>query len=169
MKTIRETMREKGVLKDFLKSHKYDPGQKYRFGNLGDFSVLDEPMSYMDVSATIARSPWTLLPRKRAPCLQAWASLPLPSLLWVTVQRIGKCPSDLSCTHKRALWQPRGSLEWAPVGLGRYRGQSWLLLLMWACGQQLEPFLLASGQAEPLEPSELSHLPSDSLPGCLLW
>lgn len=68
MKTIRETMREKGVLKDFLKSHKYDPGQKYRFGNLGDFSVLDEPMSYMDVSATIARMPWTLLPRRRAPC-----------------------------------------------------------------------------------------------------
>ena len=96
MKTIRETMREKGVLKDFLKSHKYDPGQKYRFGNLGDFSVLDEPMSYMDVSATIARMPGTLLPRRRAPCLQAWASLPLPSLLWVTVQRIGKCPSDLT-------------------------------------------------------------------------
>lgn len=50
MKTIRETMREKGVLNDFLKNHKYDPGLKYRFGNFGDFSVLYEPIAYMDVS-----------------------------------------------------------------------------------------------------------------------
>lgn len=50
MKSIRETMKEKGVLKDFLKTHKYDPGQKYRFGKFGDYSVLYEPMAYMDVS-----------------------------------------------------------------------------------------------------------------------
>ncbi|KAM7318571.1 hypothetical protein ACRRTK_021683 [Alexandromys fortis] len=50
MKTIRETMREKGVLNDFLKNHKYDPGLKYRFGNFGDFSVLYEPIAYMDAA-----------------------------------------------------------------------------------------------------------------------
>lgn len=50
MKTIRETMKEKGLLKDFLKTHKYDPGQKYQLNNFGSFSVLYEPMAYMDVS-----------------------------------------------------------------------------------------------------------------------
>lgn len=50
MKTIRETMREKGLLKEFLKNHKQDPGQKYRFGNFGDFSVLYEPIAYMDAA-----------------------------------------------------------------------------------------------------------------------
>ncbi|CAO2607412.1 Pgc [Lemmus lemmus] len=50
MKTIRETMRDKGVLNDFLKNHKYDPGLKYRFGNFGDFSVLYEPIAYMDAA-----------------------------------------------------------------------------------------------------------------------
>uniref|UniRef100_A0A8C6AEQ9 Aspartic peptidase N-terminal domain-containing protein n=1 Tax=Marmota marmota marmota TaxID=9994 RepID=A0A8C6AEQ9_MARMA len=47
MKTMRQTMREKGLLGDFLRTHKYDPAQKYRFS---DFSVLYEPMTYMDVS-----------------------------------------------------------------------------------------------------------------------
>lgn len=47
-------MREKGVLNDFLKNHKYDPGLKYRFGNFGDFSVLYEPIAYMDVSLNTA-------------------------------------------------------------------------------------------------------------------
>ncbi|XP_008821365.1 gastricsin [Nannospalax galili] len=50
MKTVRETMKEKGKLKEFLKNHKYDPGQKYHFGNLGDFSVLYEPIAYMDAA-----------------------------------------------------------------------------------------------------------------------
>ncbi|XP_071470041.1 gastricsin-like [Marmota flaviventris] len=47
MKTMRQTMREKGLLGDFLKTHKYDPAQKYRFS---DFSVLYEPMTYMDAA-----------------------------------------------------------------------------------------------------------------------
>ncbi|KAG3289439.1 gastricsin-like [Ictidomys tridecemlineatus] len=47
MKTMRQTMREKGLLRDFLRTHKYDPAQKYRFS---DFSVLYEPMSYMDAA-----------------------------------------------------------------------------------------------------------------------
>ena len=50
MKSIRQTMKERGVLNDFLKTHKYDPGQKYHLGNFGDYSVLYEPMAYMDVS-----------------------------------------------------------------------------------------------------------------------
>uniref|UniRef100_A0A8C6ACK8 Gastricsin n=1 Tax=Marmota marmota marmota TaxID=9994 RepID=A0A8C6ACK8_MARMA len=47
MKTMRQTMREKGLLGDFLKTHKYDPAQKYRFS---DLSVLYEPMTYMDAA-----------------------------------------------------------------------------------------------------------------------
>ncbi|VTJ53320.1 Hypothetical predicted protein [Marmota monax] len=47
MKTMRQTMREKGLLGDFLRTHKYDLAQKYRFS---DFSVLYEPMTYMDAA-----------------------------------------------------------------------------------------------------------------------
>ncbi|XP_008060778.1 gastricsin [Carlito syrichta] len=46
-KSIRETLKEKGLLEDFLKTHKYDPAQKYRFS---DFSVAVEPMAYMDAA-----------------------------------------------------------------------------------------------------------------------
>uniref|UniRef100_A0A8C5P3C9 Gastricsin n=1 Tax=Jaculus jaculus TaxID=51337 RepID=A0A8C5P3C9_JACJA len=49
-KTIRQTMKENGVLGDYLKTHKYDPGQKYHFGNFGDYSVLYEPIAYMDAA-----------------------------------------------------------------------------------------------------------------------
>ncbi|XP_032504465.1 gastricsin [Phocoena sinus] len=47
LKSIRETMKEKGILEDFLRTHKYDPAQKYRFS---DFSVASEPMEYMDAA-----------------------------------------------------------------------------------------------------------------------
>lgn len=40
-------MKEKGLLEEFLRTHKYDPARKYRFG---DFGVDYEPMAYMDVS-----------------------------------------------------------------------------------------------------------------------
>ncbi|KAM7229161.1 hypothetical protein CapIbe_019277 [Capra ibex] len=46
-KSIRETMKEKGLLEDFLRTYKHDPAQKYRFG---DFSVATEPMDYMDAA-----------------------------------------------------------------------------------------------------------------------
>ncbi|XP_070274721.1 gastricsin [Myotis yumanensis] len=46
-KSIRETMKEKGLLEAFLRTHKQDPAQKYRFG---DFSVGYEPMAYMDAA-----------------------------------------------------------------------------------------------------------------------
>ncbi|KAM6182307.1 gastricsin [Erethizon dorsatum] len=52
-KSIRETMRDKGLLGDFLKTHKQERTQKFfsnNFGNLGNFGVLFEPMSYMDAS-----------------------------------------------------------------------------------------------------------------------
>lgn len=52
-KSIRETMKEKGLLEEFLKKHKYDPVQKYNFS---DFSVDYEPMAYMDVSPGAALS-----------------------------------------------------------------------------------------------------------------
>uniref|UniRef100_A0A8D2B8Y7 Gastricsin n=1 Tax=Sciurus vulgaris TaxID=55149 RepID=A0A8D2B8Y7_SCIVU len=47
LKTMRQTMREKGLLEEFLRTHKHDPAQKYRFS---DFSVLYEPMTYMDAA-----------------------------------------------------------------------------------------------------------------------
>ncbi|XP_004710817.1 gastricsin [Echinops telfairi] len=46
MKSIRETMKDKGLLDEYLKTHKYDPGSKY----LGHFSVAYEPMAYMDAA-----------------------------------------------------------------------------------------------------------------------
>nr|XP_020012691.1 gastricsin [Castor canadensis] len=49
-KSIRQTLKEKGLLEEFLKTHKYDPARKYRANNFGDFSVLYEPMGYMDAS-----------------------------------------------------------------------------------------------------------------------
>ncbi|XP_010615901.1 gastricsin [Fukomys damarensis] len=48
-KSIRETMREKGLLDDFLKTHKRERTRKVT-NHFGDFSVLFEPMSYMDAS-----------------------------------------------------------------------------------------------------------------------
>ncbi|XP_039392751.1 gastricsin-like [Mauremys reevesii] len=46
-KTIREVMKEKGVLVEYLKHHKTDPASKYRFN---EYSVAFEPMAYMDAS-----------------------------------------------------------------------------------------------------------------------
>uniref|UniRef100_A0A2I3GKZ6 Gastricsin n=1 Tax=Nomascus leucogenys TaxID=61853 RepID=A0A2I3GKZ6_NOMLE len=45
--SIRETMKEKGLLGEFLRTHKYDPAWKYHFG---DLSVSYEPMAYMDAA-----------------------------------------------------------------------------------------------------------------------
>ncbi|XP_008562873.1 PREDICTED: gastricsin-like, partial [Galeopterus variegatus] len=47
LKSVRETMKEKGLLEEFLRTHKYDPAQKYHFS---DFSVAYEPMAYMDAA-----------------------------------------------------------------------------------------------------------------------
>ncbi|XP_006882065.1 PREDICTED: gastricsin [Elephantulus edwardii] len=47
MKSIRQTMKEKGVLAEFLRTHKRDPAQRYHYG---DFSVVYETMDYMDAS-----------------------------------------------------------------------------------------------------------------------
>ncbi|ELK00315.1 Gastricsin [Pteropus alecto] len=38
-------VKEKGLLEEFLKTHTYDPIQKYHFS---DFSVTYKPMAYMD-------------------------------------------------------------------------------------------------------------------------
>ncbi|CAM5170820.1 unnamed protein product [Eretmochelys imbricata] len=46
-KTIREVMKEKGVLVDYLKHYKPDPASKYRFN---EYNVAFEPMAYMDAS-----------------------------------------------------------------------------------------------------------------------
>ncbi|KAM5182270.1 gastricsin-like [Mantella aurantiaca] len=44
-KSIRETMKEKGVLEDFMKTHKRDPAMKYSYNHKFDFSVVYEPMN----------------------------------------------------------------------------------------------------------------------------
>ncbi|KAM9319226.1 gastricsin-like [Gastrophryne carolinensis] len=46
-KSARETMREKGILDEFMKTHKRDPALKYHFNQKNDFAVAYEPM-YMD-------------------------------------------------------------------------------------------------------------------------
>uniref|UniRef100_A0A674IQV4 Gastricsin n=1 Tax=Terrapene triunguis TaxID=2587831 RepID=A0A674IQV4_9SAUR len=46
-KTIREILKEKGVLVEYLKHHKTDPANKYRFN---EYNVAFEPMAYMDAS-----------------------------------------------------------------------------------------------------------------------
>ncbi|NP_001166470.1 gastricsin preproprotein [Cavia porcellus] len=53
IKSIREVLREKGLLGDFLKNHKPQHARKFfrnRLAKTGDFSVLYEPMSYMDAA-----------------------------------------------------------------------------------------------------------------------
>ncbi|KAI5279009.1 gastricsin [Manis pentadactyla] len=47
MKSIRDTMKEKGLLKDFLRKNMYDPALKYQFGG---FVEAYEPMAYLDAS-----------------------------------------------------------------------------------------------------------------------
>nr|BAD36915.1 pepsinogen C [Myocastor coypus] len=49
-KSIREAMKENGLLKQYLKDHKQDPAQKFFGKHFGDYSVLLEPMTYMDAS-----------------------------------------------------------------------------------------------------------------------
>lgn len=80
MKSIRETMKEKGVLKDFLKTHKYNPAQKYRFGKFGDYSVLYEPMAYMDVSLNIPQGV-SVSAAKGSPAFLPWGAHPSFNLL----------------------------------------------------------------------------------------
>lgn len=49
-KSIREAMKEEGVLEDYLKDHNHEPVRKY----LSDeYNVTFEPMSYMDVRLLI--------------------------------------------------------------------------------------------------------------------
>uniref|UniRef100_A0A7M4EYI4 Peptidase A1 domain-containing protein n=1 Tax=Crocodylus porosus TaxID=8502 RepID=A0A7M4EYI4_CROPO len=46
-KSMQEVMRDKGVLKDYLQTHHYDPASKY----YNQFSVASEPLAnYIDVS-----------------------------------------------------------------------------------------------------------------------
>lgn len=40
-------MKEKGLLGEFLRTHKNDPAQKYHVGDLG---MVYEPLAYLDVS-----------------------------------------------------------------------------------------------------------------------
>ncbi|XP_078500855.1 gastricsin-like [Lissotriton helveticus] len=46
-KSIRENMRDHGVLEQFMKTHKRDPALKYNFNRKNDFAIAYEPM-YMD-------------------------------------------------------------------------------------------------------------------------
>lgn len=95
LKTMRQTMREKGLLEEFLRTHKHDPAQKYRFS---DFSVLYEPMTYMDVSAGAARCPCSCCPGvslctypEATPFCQCWQPGG-PHCEWPTGQSMGRVP-----------------------------------------------------------------------------
>ncbi|XP_069801435.1 gastricsin-like [Dendropsophus ebraccatus] len=44
-KSIRETMKEKGVLEPFMKTHKRDPAMKYSFNHKNNFATVYEPMN----------------------------------------------------------------------------------------------------------------------------
>ncbi|XP_056413747.1 gastricsin-like [Hyla sarda] len=44
-KSIRETMKEKGVLEQFMKTHKRDPAMKYSFNHKNNFAIVYEPMN----------------------------------------------------------------------------------------------------------------------------
>ncbi|XP_078500856.1 gastricsin-like [Lissotriton helveticus] len=44
-KTIRQTMKENGVLEEFMKTHKREPAIKYNFNKVTDFAVVYEPMN----------------------------------------------------------------------------------------------------------------------------
>ncbi|XP_077155646.1 gastricsin-like isoform X2 [Ranitomeya variabilis] len=44
-KSIRETMKEKGVLEQFTKTHKRDPAMKYSFNHRNNFAIAYEPMN----------------------------------------------------------------------------------------------------------------------------
>uniref|UniRef100_A0A7M4FYG0 Peptidase A1 domain-containing protein n=1 Tax=Crocodylus porosus TaxID=8502 RepID=A0A7M4FYG0_CROPO len=47
-RSAKEVMKEKGVLEDFLKHRRYDPGRKY---HVNEYNVAYEPMtSYLDSS-----------------------------------------------------------------------------------------------------------------------
>lgn len=46
-KSIRENMRDHGVLEQFMKTHKRDPALKFNFNRKNDFAIAYEPM-YMD-------------------------------------------------------------------------------------------------------------------------
>ncbi|EFB21335.1 hypothetical protein PANDA_002461, partial [Ailuropoda melanoleuca] len=45
LESIRETMKDKGLLGEFLRTHKNDPAQKYHFSDLG---MVYEPLAYLD-------------------------------------------------------------------------------------------------------------------------
>lgn len=68
-KSIREKMREAGVLDDYLKKIKYDPVKKYRFSD--DYVVYEPITNHLDVSTR--GSPLDACP------YHAPLSLPLPS------------------------------------------------------------------------------------------
>lgn len=69
-KSIREKMKEAGVLEDFLKKIKYDPAKKYHFSD--DYVVYEPMTSHLDVSTP--RFPSRCLSVRHAPL-----SLLLPS------------------------------------------------------------------------------------------
>ena len=87
LKSIRETMKEKGILEDFLRTHKYDPAQKYRFN---DFSVASEPMDYMDVSPDPPRGSPLPAAKGRGPGLGCELR---PSSLHLPTRPLGLPPS----------------------------------------------------------------------------
>lgn len=68
-------MKEKGVLEDYLKQHKFDPAKKYHFN---EYNVAFEPMAYMDVSLSLFFPPFHLCVSFIK--LELWCTFSLPCM-----------------------------------------------------------------------------------------
>lgn len=62
--SIRDTMKEKGLLGELLRTPKHNPMQKYHFGDLGE---VYEPLDFLDVSPDpLAGGSLSLLAKSKA-------------------------------------------------------------------------------------------------------
>lgn len=94
-KSIREKMREAGVLEQYLKKIKYDPVKKYNFSN--DYVVNEPITNHLDVSSPLSR------------CLSVCTSYsPLPPLSQLLEQS-----SPLTLQSERLFFSPHSFLSFS--------------------------------------------------------
>lgn len=180
-------MKEKGLLEEFLKNHKYDPAQKYRYT---DFSVAYEPMAYMDVSPPPPRGALSLLPKATRQGLDSGlhpslCTLPpspcsllsdLPAWTSFLRQSMRGAPPDLAAQYSKTSAATLGRHGLRVCGFQasverRLRPR----LRVQAVGQGLVPLLLSSWRMLACRSLDLSRAntcsaPLPSLPpGGLLW
>lgn len=69
-------MKDKGLLGEFLRTHKNDPAQKYHFSDLG---MVYEPLAYLDVSPDPLWGSLSLVPGAEAGPWECHTILSVPS------------------------------------------------------------------------------------------